>query len=305
VSGGTPTLIAGNGTVGHIDNATGTSAELNNPQGIALSLDHNYLYVSEAAGNYIRTISLTAPYAVTTLAGNGAASNSNGTTALNSAFDGPRALLVTGTGYGTIYVIDNLGVPSVTDGLGTAATGDIRTLTLSSDTAANPPGTVIDTSNPNVVSLNGANGMVLGGPSGTMLYVTNSNVHQVVEISTLSGHNAQTIAGNGTAGHVNNANGSSAEFNTPTFEALSASGNYLYIAGYLDNSIRVVNLISGNNFSVTDVAGNGTAGNTGDNGAALSATLNGPRGVVVGPDGSLYVADYGNGRIRKVAPLGW
>jgi glucose/arabinose dehydrogenase len=52
--------------------------------------------------------------------------------------------------------------------------------------------------------------------------------------------------------------------------------------------------------TVITVAGNGTAGYNGDNQLATAAELNYPRDVAVGSDGSLYVSDYGNMRIRKV-----
>ncbi|HLP40354.1 MAG TPA: hypothetical protein VK465_02500, partial [Fibrobacteria bacterium] len=52
------------------------------------------------------------------------------------------------------------------------------------------------------------------------------------------------------------------------------------------------------------IAGTGVAGYSGDGGPATQAQLNGPNNAVLGPDGSLYIADRGNSRLRRVTPDG-
>jgi sugar lactone lactonase YvrE len=52
--------------------------------------------------------------------------------------------------------------------------------------------------------------------------------------------------------------------------------------------------------TITTVAGNGTAGNTGDGGSAASARISFPYGVAVDASGVIYFSDFGNNGIRKV-----
>jgi streptogramin lyase len=55
---------------------------------------------------------------------------------------------------------------------------------------------------------------------------------------------------------------------------------------------------------ITTVAGNARFGYSGDDGLATQASLKYPSSLVVAPDGSLYIADYLNYRIRRVSPNG-
>jgi len=52
---------------------------------------------------------------------------------------------------------------------------------------------------------------------------------------------------------------------------------------------------------ISTVAGNGSGNYNGDNIAATSAEVNAPEGVAIDAAGNLYIADYGNDRIRKVS----
>ncbi len=81
--------------------------------------------------------------------------------------------------------------------------------------------------------------------------------------------------------------------------AIDSAGN-LYIADTNNNRIRKVST-SG---TITTIAGTGTAGYTGDNGAATSATLDKLAAVVVDSTGSLYIAETGNDVVRMIATSG-
>ncbi|MBI4700819.1 MAG: hypothetical protein HY744_06595 [Deltaproteobacteria bacterium] len=72
----------------------------------------------------------------------------------------------------------------------------------------------------------------------------------------------------------------------------------LYIAESGDQRVRHVDLTTG---IITTVAGTGVAGFSGDWGPAPAARLYGPSSVAVGADGSLYIAELSNRRVRRVA----
>jgi sugar lactone lactonase YvrE len=78
--------------------------------------------------------------------------------------------------------------------------------------------------------------------------------------------------------------------------AIDTAGNVY--ASDADNNLVVQIAPDG---ALTVVAGNGTRGFSGDGGPATSAALSTPFGVAVDSAGDLYIADYGNGRIRKVS----
>lgn len=75
----------------------------------------------------------------------------------------------------------------------------------------------------------------------------------------------------------------------------------VYIADTENNRVRRIDPQSG---EITTVAGTGERGLSGDGGPAKAAMLSIPVHVVAGEDGSLYIADLGNSRVRRVDPAG-
>lgn len=107
-----------------------------------------------------------------------------------------------------------------------------------------------------------------------------------------------TVAGNGTAGYGgDNGTALNAELQYPSCVAVDSKWN-IYIADYYNSRIRKIVASTG---VITTVAGNGTAGYSGDGGAATSAELNYPSCLAVDGSGNIYIADTSNNRVRMVA----
>lgn len=85
----------------------------------------------------------------------------------------------------------------------------------------------------------------------------------------------------------------------PAGLAVAANGD-LIIADQRLNEV-VVRLPSG---TLRVIAGTGRAGYGGDNGPALHAQLRGPGGLALAPNGTIYVDDQGNNRVRALLPDG-
>jgi sugar lactone lactonase YvrE len=126
------------------------------------------------------------------------------------------------------------------------------------------------------------------------LYIAdlNDNIIRKVDIAGI----ITTVAGSGEQGYSGDGGtATDAQLDSPAGVAVDASGN-LYIADTHNQCIRKV---AGGN--IATIAGSGSPGFSGDGGAATSAMLNQPTALAVGPDGSLYVADTDNHRIRKIS----
>ncbi len=141
-------------------------------------------------------------------------------------------------------------------------------------------------------SFNNPTGLALDSSGNLYIADTNNNRIRKIVGSTIS-----TIAGNGVAGFSGDGGtATSASLNHPTAIAIDGAGN-IYIADTGNNRIRKIV-----GTTISTFAGSGIAGFSGDNAAATSANLNLPSGVAVSSDGNtLYIADTGNNRVRKVA----
>jgi len=130
------------------------------------------------------------------------------------------------------------------------------------------------------------------------LYIADAGNNRVRKITTAG--IISTCAGNGTAGFSGDGGqATAAELNFVTDVAADAAGN-VYIADYSNDRIRKVATTG----IITTFAGNGAGGFGGDGGQATAAQLSGPYGVRTDVSGNVYIQDYSNDRIRKVATTG-
>jgi sugar lactone lactonase YvrE len=79
--------------------------------------------------------------------------------------------------------------------------------------------------------------------------------------------------------------------------AFDTGGNML-ISDQVNGKVRRVDAATG---LITTIAG--VASGRGDNGPAVLASLNSPRGVAVGADGAIYIGDSASNKVRRVDPV--
>jgi NHL repeat len=149
------------------------------------------------------------------------------------------------------------------------------------------------------------------------IFISDSNNHVVRLVNvqstsityagvTIQPNSIATIAGGG-AGCANQTDSvgdgcpaTSAQMSLPDGIGLDQNNN-LFIADFYGERIRRIDAVTG---VITTVAGNGYQGYSGDGGPAVDAELFDPSRVLVASDGTLYISDYYNYRVRKVDNTG-
>ena len=275
------TTVAGNGTAGYSgDGAAATAAMLSHPRGVALDGAGN-LIIADSDNDRVRKV---VAGTITTIAGNGVTSFcGDGGLATLACVNSPDDLAFDGSG--NLYIAAALNhrirvVNSITNNISTYA----GSLTFCGDGG---PATAACLNNPQGVARKTA-----AGP----LYIADTVNHR---IRVVNGTTITTLAGTGTPGFFGDGGAAAAaQLFSPRGLAINAAGD-LYIADTTNNRVRRIDHTTQ---IITTVAGNGTAGFSGDSGAATSATLNLPRDVFIDAAGNLYIADTNNNVVRMVTP---
>ncbi|MDP9954345.1 sugar lactone lactonase YvrE [Streptomyces sp. DSM 41269] len=134
--------------------------------------------------------------------------------------------------------------------------------------------------------------------SGGTLYFSDRVNHRIRKITTDG--KISTVAGTGTGGFRGDGGlAVSAQLKNPRGVAVDSAGG-LYVVDSDNHRVRKITADG----KITTVAGTGVAGFGGDGGPAAAAQLNVPYSVAVDSAGVLYIAEYQNHRIRRVAADG-
>ncbi len=290
---GTSSVIAGPGSLAEGDGGPATQARLNHPTGIALDSIGN-LYIADRANNRIRRVGLDGT--ITTVAGTGTSGNTgDGGAALLATLNAPSSVRF--DVYGNLYIADtgNSRIRMVTPGgiIKPVATGTVsapsylifdksQNLYIADATAIyqlTPAGVMYTLFS----GLQSPRGMAFD--SNNNFYFAETGTKQVWMFAPSGSH---SLLGSGV-------------WNSPQSVAVDGSGNVLVA----DSGLAQV--LSVNSFGqVTPVSGTGTAGFSGDGSASALAELNGPSDILLSSagawNGSLYLADAGNNRIRQLVP---
>lgn len=129
-----------------------------------------------------------------------------------------------------------------------------------------------------------------------LLYIADTENHRI-RVYDRENDLITTIAGTGEAGFSGDGGAASAaQLNYPRDLAL-VDDTLLYVADTSNNAIRRIDLSTG---MIETIIGDGSAGNTGDDGPAEDATLNNPFAVSLDLDGNIYVSDTYNHVIRVI-----
>ena len=128
------------------------------------------------------------------------------------------------------------------------------------------------------------------------LYISDGNNLRIRKVDTNG--NIWTLAGNGTPGYTGDGGPATMANIDPSSNIAVDSAQNVYFADYSNNVVRKVS-VGG---IINTVAGNGTPGNSGDNGPATLAQLSSPWGLAVDGSGNLYITSGSN--VRKVDTSG-
>ena len=249
---------------------------------------HDAIYFSDVGNSRIRRVDLTTGV-ITTVAGGGAGDLGDGGPATEATFSS-HPMRVTGDRAGNLFVTD-------------AHHARIRKI----DTAAN---TITTVAGCGIEGYSGDGGSAvhaqLASPHGSAIdrhgniYIADLKNDRIRRVDASTGI-ITTVAGNGEHGYSGDGGpATEAMLASPIAVTASPKGD-LYIADHRNSRIRKVDAATS---IITTVAGTGELGFHGDGDPATQAAISLPRDVALDADGSLYIADGANNRIRKVEPHG-
>lgn len=265
------------------DGGAATSAWLNNPQAVVLDSSGN-LYIADSNNNRIREVAASNGH-ISTITGNGTAGYSgDGGPATSGEIQYPEGVALDSSG--NVFISDTF---NDRIRLVSASTGDLSTFGGGTSGFSGDGGlaTQAELNFPTAIALD----------SSGNFYIGDSNNYRVRKVTVSTGDIA-TVAGNGTSSYGGDGGlATSAALTSADGLAIDASGN-IYIADTLNSRIRMV---ASSNGRISTIAGNGTAGYSGDGGAATSGEIQYPQGIVLDASGNIYIADTQNNRIRVVS----